>query len=251
MKVSTLAGYLDKELRIREFEDSSHNGLQVANSGKVKKICCGVDASLEFFELAHGRGADLLFCHHGISWGDSLSTITGLNYQRLSALLKYDMALYASHLPLDAHATLGNNAQICRTLGLKRLKPFGMYHGKEIGFEGQLVKPQRFSTLARQVADRVGPPLHTWDFGRKTVQRVAVVSGGAAGEIAEAGEKGIDVYLSGEQTLAAYNLAREYGINAIFAGHYATERFGVMAVGAQLKKRFNVDVEFIDTGITV
>ncbi len=251
MNVSTITKYLDKELRVDAFEDSSHNGLQVANSGVVKKICLGVDASLEFFEEAHGRGADMVICHHGISWGDSLACITGLNYQRVSKLLRYDMALYACHLPLDAHPTLGNNARICCVLGLKRLKPFGMYHGREIGFEGVLPKPQRFSTFARLVAGQVGSPLHTWDCGRKTVRRVAVVSGGAAGEIAEAGEKGIDVYVSGEQSLAAYNLAREYGINAIFAGHYATERFGVQAVGERLKKRFDVAAEFVDMGIEV
>ncbi len=235
MKVSTIAKYLDKELNISEFQDSSHNGLQVANSGSVKKICCGVDASLEFFQEAQAHGADMVICHHGISWGESLATITGLNYQRVSKLLRHDMALYACHLPLDAHPTLGNNAQICRALGLKRLKPFGMYNGKLIGFEGALPKPRRFSTFERMVSERIGKPLHTWECGKKTVQSIAVVSGGAAGEIAEAGEKGVDVYLSGEQSLAAYNLAREYGINAIFAGHYATERFGVMAVGDRLK----------------
>jgi dinuclear metal center YbgI/SA1388 family protein len=251
MKVSTITNYLDKELKIDEFQDSSHNGLQVANSGEVKKICCGVDASLEFFQQAHANGADMVICHHGISWGESLAKITGLNYQRVSKLLRYDMALYACHLPLDAHPTLGNNAQICRTLGLRRLKPFGMYNGKLIGFEGTLPKPRRFSTFERMVSERIGKPLHTWDCGKKTVQRIAVVSGGAAGEIAEAGEKGIDVYVSGEQSLAAYNLAREYGINAIFAGHYATERFGVQAVGERLKKRFGVKVEFLDMGIGV
>jgi dinuclear metal center YbgI/SA1388 family protein len=251
MKVSAIAKYLDAELKIDAFQDSSHNGLQVANSGKVKRICCGVDASLEFFELAHAYGANMVICHHGISWGDSMARITGLNYQRVSALLKYDMALYASHLPLDAHPTLGNNARICRTLGLKTLKPFGMYNGKPIGFEGRLPKPRRFSSFERMVSEKIGTPLHTWDFGKKTVQSVAVVSGGAAGEIAEAGEKGIDVYLSGEQSLAAYNLAREYGVNAIFAGHYATERFGVQAVSERLKKRFGVEVEFLDMGIGV
>ncbi len=251
MNVSTVADYLDKELKSDGFQDSSHNGLQVANSGSVKRICCGVDASLEFFALAHAHGANMVICHHGISWGDSMARITGLNYRRVSTLVQYDMALYAAHLPLDAHPTLGNNARICRALGLKKLKPFGMYNGRPIGFEATLPKPRRFSTLERMVAQKIGTPLHTWDCGKKTVRSVAVVSGGGAGEIAEAGEKGIDVYLSGEQTLAAYNLAREYGINAIFAGHYATERFGVQAVGERLRKRFGLEVEFLDMGIAV
>lgn len=251
MNLATIASYLDTELKIDAFDDSSHNGLQVANSGPVKKICCGVDASLDFFHEAHARGADMVICHHGISWRESLARITGLNYERLTKLLRYDMALYAAHLPLDAHPTLGNNARICRVLGMKKLKPFGVYNGVEIGFEGALPQPCRFTTFDRMVARHIGAPLYSWDCGKKTVQRIAVVSGGAAGEIVEAAEKGVEVYLSGEQTLAAYNLAREYGINAIFAGHYATERFGVIAVGERLKKRFDIEVEFIDLGVEV
>lgn len=247
VSLAKIARFLDKELRLADFKDTSNNGIQVENSGTVKRICCGVDASMEFFEEAAKRKADLLICHHGLSWGDSLKYVTGLNYRRLSVLLKYDMALYGAHLPLDAHPRLGNNAQICKALGLRKTKPFGLYGERTIGYAGELPGPMPYQSFKALVSKVTGNShLHTMDFGRKTVRSVGVISGGAASEIAEAGKAGLDVYLSGEPKLSAYHLAMEYGINAVFAGHYATERFGVMAVGRELQKRFAVHSEFID-----
>jgi len=248
-KTSDIAAFLDKELRVSEFTDSSHNGLQVENSGRVRRVCCGVDASLEFFQAAKKRGADLLICHHGLSWGDSLKKITGLNYRRMSFLIRNDMALYACHLPLDAHPKYGNNARICRALGLRSLRKFGVYQGKKIGFAGSLPRSMSYDAFKKHVRHVIGNPLQTMDFGKKTVRSVAVVSGGAGSEIDEAGRLGIDVYLSGEPVLHAYHLAQEYGINAVFAGHYATEVFGVQALAGLVERRFRVPAEFVDLKI--
>jgi dinuclear metal center YbgI/SA1388 family protein len=247
--LKTIVAFLDDELRITEFKDSSHNGLQVENTGRIRKVCCGVDASMETFVAAQAKGADLVICHHGLSWGESLAHITDLNYKRIKFLMQHDMALYAAHLPLDAHPRYGNNAGIAKALGLQRLKPFGLYNGTHIGFAGRLPKPMRYETLKRKVAAITGSTLQTMDFGKQRVQTVAVVSGGAAGEIAEAGQKGIDVYISGEPALVAYSLAQEYGVNAIFAGHYATEVFGVQALATLLQKQFSVKAEFIDLAV--
>jgi len=237
-------------LKIETFKDSSHNGLQVENSGKIRRICCGVDASMEFFEAAQAKGADLLVCHHGLSWGESLAHITDLNYSRIKYLIEHDMALYASHLPLDAHPRYGNNIGIARALGLRNIKPFGVYNGSEIGFAGRLPKPMGYSAFKKKVSRVTGTEeLQTMDFGKRKIQTVAVVSGGAAGEIVEAGQKGIDVYISGEAALSAYSLAQEYRVNAIFAGHYATEVFGVRTLGEVLQKRFSVKAEFIDLDV--
>ena len=244
--LKTIVSFLDRELKISQFKDSSHNGLQVQNSGKIRKVCCGVDASMETFEAAQARGANLIICHHGLSWGDSLAHITDLNYRRIKFLMDHDIALYASHLPLDAHPRYGNNAGIAKALGLRNLKPFGLYNGTEIGFSGKLPKPLTYAALKKKVSTITGSTLQTMDFGKKRVQSIAIVSGGAAGEIAEAGKKGIDVYLSGEPALVAYSLAQEYKVNAIFAGHYATEVFGVRTLGEVLTKRFAVKAEFID-----
>ncbi len=199
----TVTEFLDQELNVEAFQDVSHNGLQVGNSGKVRRICTGVDASMAFFEKAAEQKADLLVCHHGLSWGDSLKRITGLNYRRLKFLLERDMALYACHLPLDAHPQLGNNAQICKALGLRGLKPFGAYHGTLLGFRGTLPGPLLFGEFKTRCQKLFGGSLATMEFGRKTVRTVAVVSGGAADEIAEAGEAGVDVYISGEPKLTA------------------------------------------------
>ena len=247
--IESIVSYLDRELDVAAFQDNSHNGLQVANSGVCRRIAVGVDASLAFFKRAAERKADLMICHHGISWGDSLKRITGLNYRRVQYLMEHDLALYACHLPLDAHPTLGNNAQIVRALGLRGVKPFGMYHGRKIGYRGVLPQAMPYADFKQRAKGVFGNMVCTMDFGKRTVRTVAVVSGGAAAEIAEAGQEGIDVYVSGEANLMARNLAEEYGINALFAGHYATETFGVKAVAARLRKRFRLPVEFIDMGI--
>jgi dinuclear metal center YbgI/SA1388 family protein len=246
-KLNKIVEFLDRELRIDAFSDSSNNGLQVENSGQIKKVCCGVDASMEFFEEAHARGAELLICHHGISWGSSLAHITELNYRRIKYLIDHDMALYACHLPLDAHPKYGNNAQIAKALGLRGLQPFGMYNGSYIGFAGNLSKAESYAAFKKRVCRIMGiNAVQSMDFGSQRVQRVAIVSGGAAGEIAEAGQQDVDVYLSGEAGLVAYSLAQEYGINAVFAGHYATEVFGVRALGTLLSSKLAVKTEFIN-----
>lgn len=247
--LKTLVSFLDRELNVRGFKDDCHNGLQVQNSGTVRRVCVGVDAALPFFERAAERKADLVICHHGMSWGDSLRRITDLNYRRLKFLLDHDMALYACHLPLDAHPRHGNNALICKALGLRGLRPFGVYHGVPVGFRGALPRPMSLSAFKRRAQAVFGQAADAMEFGKKQIRTVAVVSGGAANLISEAGDCGVDVYVSGEPGLGAFNLAQEYGINALFAGHYATETFGVKAVGDLLSKRYRIAVEFIDMRI--
>lgn len=247
--LKTIVAFLDRELNLAGFKDDSHNGLQVENSGNIRRVCVGVDASLAFFESAARLQADLVVCHHGMSWGDSLSRITDLNYKRVKFLLDHDMALYACHLPLDAHPKYGNNARICKALGLRQLQPFGAYHGVPLGFKGVLPRSMSYSEFKRRAHRVFGHTAGTMDFGKRQVRTVAVVSGGAADQIAEAGQGGVDVYVSGEPKLMAYNLAQEYRINAIFAGHYATETFGVKAVADLLSKRFHVEAGFINMKI--
>ena len=228
--------------------DSSHNGLQVENSGRITKVCCGVDASMEFFERAHASGANLCIVHHGISWGSSLSRIEGLNYRLVSYLLQRDMALYASHLPLDAHPELGNNAQLAKALGLRNLKPFGIYNGLTIGFQGFYAQPLPVEQFADKLAEVTGSAGHLirLPFGKSEIGSVGVISGGAASEMPQAIAAGLDAFVSGECGLQAYNEAKHAGINAFFAGHYSTETFGVKALGHHLEQHFALPVEFID-----
>jgi dinuclear metal center YbgI/SA1388 family protein len=249
MNLSKITTYLDKLLKLEQFTDHSNNGLQVANKGSVSSIACGVDASLEFFETAHTQGADMIICHHGISWGDSLKYITELNYQRISYLIENNIALYAAHLPLDAHPRYGNNAQICKALKLQEIKPFGRYGDSTIGFAGKLPKATPYKKLKLQIEKIMQNKLDTLDFGKKTIRTIGVISGGAAAETEQAAQQNLDLYISGEPSLQGYNLAKEYGINVIFAGHYATETFGVKALGRLLTTKFKLKSEFIDFNI--
>jgi dinuclear metal center YbgI/SA1388 family protein len=241
--------FLNTQMRVRDYEDVAHNGLQVENSGKVLKICCGVDASMEFFEKAHTAGADMLICHHGISWGDSLKRIEGINYRRLSYLIGHDMALYACHIPLDAHAGIGNNALLCSALGIRNRKLFGYYHGKPIGYYGELQRTEQYSRFLRRVEALLGGPVRALNFGKKTVRKIGVVSGGGSEWIEEASRLNLDLFLTGEATLSGYNLAKDCGMNVLFGGHYATESFGVRALGQAAGKKFHVRSEFIDLGL--
>jgi len=250
LALNRLVARLDRELAISKFQDDSHNGLQVANSGRVTRVCVGVDATLPFFEKAAAAGADLVICHHGLSWGDSLKRITGLNLRLIGFLIEHDMALWACHLPLDAHPRLGNNARLAQTLGLKGCQPCFVYHGQTIGVRGTLPRPMPFADFQRRVQRAVGGgEVRALAFGRSTVRTVGIVSGGGAAMVADAVALGLDAYLTGEATLHAYNLALQEGINALFAGHYATERFGVQALGSWLQRQSGLPVAFVEMNI--
>ncbi len=241
-----LAEHLDRLLDVGRFRDDSWNGMQVANSGRIGRICAGVDATLPFFEEAVARGAGMVICHHGLSWGTSLARITGLNYRLVSFLIKHDVALWACHLPLDAHPVYGNNAVLARLLGLGKREPFADYHGQLIGIRGELPQAVAFEVFAERVRRKVNPDADVRPLGVRRVKRVGVVSGGAAGEVSEAVRAGLDAYVTGEPTLSGYNRALQEGMNVIYAGHYATEVFGVQALLRLIGTRFKIPGEFVD-----
>jgi dinuclear metal center YbgI/SA1388 family protein len=249
MSSNFLAQWLDERVCVSDFKDDSWNGLQVANSGRVGRICVGVDATLPFFEAAVTQGAGMVICHHGISWGPSLARITGLNYRLVSFLIKHDMALYGCHLPLDAHPELGNNGVLARVLGLEGRSPFACYNGQKIGICGELAAAVEFEDFADRVRRLVNIDAVAHNLGSAKVKRVGVVSGGAAMTVAAAIAEGLDTYITGEPSLAGYNLALQEGINVIYAGHYATEVFGVKAVLQLLKEEHGVEGEFVDQAV--
>ena len=248
---SEIVSALDAKLRLSDFSDYSNNGIQVdSQKSEITRVCSGVDASLPFFEKAAEMGADLVICHHGLSWGDSLKYIRGLNYELVSFLVRHDIALYAAHLPLDAHAELGNNAQIAAALGLRDLKPFGIYHGQAIGFQGSLPEPLQRDAFEVLLRLSLNPgEFRALPFGRDTVQTVGVVSGGAADSVGQAIDAGLDAYVTGEADLVAYNTALQRHMNMYAAGHYATERFGVRALGEWLASTFGVPHTFVDLNL--
>ena len=247
--LKTIVQQLDGILAEREYGDNSNNGLQVENSGRVTKIACGVDASLEFFQEAQRRGASLCLVHHGMSWDKSLAHISGLNYEKVKFLMENDMALYASHIPLDAHSTFGNNVLLAKGLGLGQLKRFCGYHGSEISFSGTLPKPVSVAAFAKRFEKLVGNRVQTWDFGKPEIRTVGIVSGGGGFCVAQAVKCGFDAFVTGEAGLNAYNDAKDGNLNVFLGGHYATEALGVKALGQYVAKKAKIPCEFIDLKI--
>ena len=223
--------------------DGAVNGLQVENSGKVTRIAATVDASLATVKLAMEANADLLIVHHGLFWSPS-HPWTGKKYELIRLLIENDIAVYSSHLPLDAHPKLGNNAQLCAALGLKKVKPFFPSHGTAIGLQttATILRNELASRLARATGTR---PL-VIPGGPKICRRIGVVTGGAGGDLKQAAAEGVDTFVTGEGPHWTYAMAEELGINVLYGGHYATETFGVKALAEHLSKKFRVPWTFLD-----
>ncbi len=247
-KLSHIVKFLDDELNPSAFTDISNNGLQVEGSGGVGVVRAGVDASFEFLKKAAESSADLVICHHGISWGNSLNKITGLNFKKIKFLIKNDIALYASHLPLDAHPKYGNNALICRGLGLTGIAPFGRDEPPS-GFRGAFAESISLDEFIDKTESFFGGITEALKPGIEIIKTAAVVSGSGSGEIENAAEEGIDVLITGEPSLSGCISAEDNRVNVIFAGHYRTEIFGVRKAAALVKEKFNVDSGFIDLKI--
>jgi dinuclear metal center YbgI/SA1388 family protein len=248
MTVAKLDAYFRSLLDIEGFAslDSSLNGIQVDNDGaEIVKIAFAVDASLETFQRAAEAGAGLLFVHHGLFWGRPLR-VAGNHRRRLSFLLDHNLALYAVHLPLDQHPTLGNNAGLAELLGMGPLEPFGEYHGQKIGYKGKLAAPLTIEEAARRISFRDRLPLGRYPFGKRENLSAGVVSGGAAEQALQAIEEGLDLYITGEVSHEIYSHALEGHLNMIAGGHYSTEVWGVRRIMENCAAGLNMDTEFID-----
>jgi dinuclear metal center YbgI/SA1388 family protein len=248
MDLKELADYLDGYLETGAFSDASVNGLQVEGSGSIKRIGMAVDACLESVLLAAQKHCDLLIVHHGLFWGTEIR-LQGPMYRRVRALIQADIALYASHLPLDAHPEVGNNIQIAKRMSLANVRPFGEYGGRRIGVQGCLENPVLMKDAVSMCLDRMGPPKALLRFGPERIGRLGIITGSASDPpvFDEASRNGIDLLITGEPKQAAYSLAQEYGLNVLYGGHYHTETFGLKALGDHLAARFGLPVEFIET----
>jgi dinuclear metal center YbgI/SA1388 family protein len=243
--LKTIVAHCDKILRTRDIGDydGAANGLQVENSGVVTKIAAAVDASLATVKLAITAKADLLIVHHGLFW-TSRQPWTGKNYELMQLLAGNNVAIYSSHLPLDLHPTLGNNARLCAVLGLKNLKPFFSSHGQTIGFKSQ-TKISR-QELAAKLERATGAKPKIIPGGKNICEKIGVVTGGAGGDLKLAASEGVDTFITGEGPHWTYALAEELGLNVFYGGHYATETFGVKVLAEELSKKFSLPWEFLD-----
>jgi len=240
-----IVSYCDKLLATQQIQDydGACNGLQVENGGTVTRIAAAVDASMATVELVVGARANLMIVHHGLFWGPS-HPWTGKRYALIRELIESDVAVYSSHLPLDAHPKLGNNARLCAALGFGKLTPFFSSHGARIGFQAR--KSIRLEELAGAVERATGSPPRVIPGGPGVCKRIGVVTGGAGGDLRSAAREGVDTFITGEGPHWTYALAEELGINVIYGGHYATETFGVKALAEHLSRRFKVPWVFID-----
>jgi dinuclear metal center YbgI/SA1388 family protein len=239
-KRNEIITYLNEYLNISDFRDYGPQGLQVEGRSIVEKIVTGVSASAEFFEKAAERGADMIMVHHGILWDRDTPVIKGGTKRRLLTLLKNDITLLAYHLPLDKHPELGNNALAAKALGMTDMHEFS-----EVGWMGT-IPPTSFENLLGKVKALYKSEPLVFDYGPQNIQRIGICSGGAPRSIEEAIDLGLDAFITGESAEPTMHLAKEGGIHFIGAGHYATERLGIRALGEHVAEKFNVDVEFID-----
>lgn len=248
MTVQELDSYFRSILPIDDFAgiDSSRNGLQVARrEPSVHRVAFAVDAALEVFAAALQWGAQMLFVHHGLFWGRE-EVLTGTHYERVRVLIESDCALYAVHLPLDAHLSLGNNAGMASALGLVDVEPFGLVRGIPIGVMGRFSKPVPLETIQERLFSGMQSPLAVLPFGPREISTIGLISGGAPFEVDQAIRLGLDCYVTGDANHVVYHRCREAGINAIFGGHYATEVWGVRAVARKLAADSGVETTFID-----
>lgn len=237
---------MDAELNVADVPDYSGamNGLQLVNSGKVTKIAAAVDASLPVVEKAVAAGCDLLLVHHGMFW-QGAQPVTGAMYQKLRGAMDADLAIYSSHIPLDVHPLMGNNACLASAIGMDSPAPFFDWKGIQLGLRETM--DISLADLIARISSATGAAVHHCP-GRSApdVGRVGVITGGAGSEVAAMAAAGVDTFITGEGPHWSYPLAEELGVNLVYAGHYATETFGVRALAGWLGERLEVDHVFVD-----
>ena len=243
--LTTLVEEADRYLGSAKIQDYCPNGLQVEGRPQVTRIVSGVTASQALLDAAVEAGADLVLVHHGYFWKGENPCITGMKQRRLKTLLKHDISLLAYHLPLDVHPEVGNNVQLARQLDITVEGPLDPNNPRVVGLVGSLAEPVSARDFARRGREAMGrEPLLVE--GEEVIRRVGWCTGGGQGYIDQAIEAGVDLFISGEASEQTYHSARENGVSFIAAGHHATERYGVQALGDYLARRFAREHLFID-----
>ncbi len=243
MQLSVLNEYLTTFLQVASFNDYCPNGLQVEGRGEVKKIVTGVTASFALLERAQAANADAVLVHHGYFWKGEPQPITGVKMRRLKFLLANELNLFAYHLPLDAHPEVGNNVQLAQVLGFEIT---GWLDDKNMIAWSRLPEAQSLQTVADAISTQLNRQVQLIGDAHKPVQTVAWCTGAAQGYIEKAMAAQMDVFISGEISEPTVHLARESGTAYIAAGHHATERYGIQALGTHLAEKFDLQHEFID-----
>lgn len=243
MELCKLEAYTSQLMDAARFHDYCPNGVQVEGRPEVFRLVSGVTASLDLLKAAIATGADAILVHHGYFWKNEDARIAGVKRARIEMLLRHNISLLAYHLPLDAHPVLGNNAQLAQKLGFVVEGRFGE---QDVACHGVLADEVPLCQLGERVTRALArAPLIIGDEGRM-IRRIAWCSGGAQGYFEEAIRLGVDAFLTGEISERSVHLARETGVAFVAAGHHATERYGVQALGAHLAQEFGISHQFVD-----
>ncbi|MBF0183943.1 MAG: Nif3-like dinuclear metal center hexameric protein [Magnetococcales bacterium] len=244
--LTELERYCHTLLNCASISDYAPNGVQVRGGEEIHRLVSGVSACMALFEQATAQQADLILVHHGMFWDKDPRVVEGSLKKRLQHLLQHNQTLMAFHLPLDAHATLGNNAQILQRLNLTPGKPFGLYRGSHLSAIGQCPQGIPLDEMVQSIHTLFGGQPLLLPFGPPLIHQVAVCSGAAPELIREAKQKGADLFLTGEATEYVYHFAAEEEIHFVAVGHHRSESFGVQALGETLAKQFDLQHQFID-----
>ncbi len=243
MLLNELRDYIGSLLEVSRFRDYSPNGVQVEGKARVQRLASGVTASQRLLDAAIAWDADAILVHHGYFWRNEDAAVTGIKKRRLAHLLRHDVSLLAYHLPLDAHAVLGNNVQLGQRLGLLERGRFGE---QDLACYGELAQEQMLAQLSASIGGVLQRTPQVIGDGSRTIRRIAWCTGAAQGYFEAAIALGVDVFLTGEISEQNVHVADETGVAFIAAGHHATERYGVQALGEHLASRFGVEHRFFD-----
>lgn len=243
VKIKELNHYTQHLMQVERFKDYCPNGLQIEGRADIRKIVTGVTASMALLQAAKQADADLILVHHGYFWRNEDARLVGIKRQRIAYLLEHNLNLMAYHLPLDAHVELGNNVQLGAVLGIVPTEFAGDSNLVACGYLSQPKKLNDFVQYLEGVLQRT--PLVIGDLN-KVINKVAWCTGGSQSYLDVAIEMGADVFISGEISEQTTHQAIESGVAYISAGHHATERYGIQALGVHLAEKFNLEHEFID-----
>lgn len=244
-----IVDYCDQRTHREDIADfpGANNGLQFENHGQVTKIGAAVDAGLVPFELAAERGIDFLIVHHGMMWTPPKAW-TGVHRKKLLTLLANNLAVYSSHLPLDCHPQIGNNAILARKLGLKVDGGFVRHEGHDIAVTAPYPRHEDRAQLRAKLEELFPKTLISIEAGPERPHRIGILTGSGRSALPELKARGIDTFITGELKQEHFNQAQEMEVNLYLGGHYATETFGVCALAEDVARKFNLEWEFIDTG---
>ncbi len=246
VSLSSIAQYCDELLACDSYSDYAPNGVQIEGRAEIRQIVSGVTASQALIDSAIGSHADLLLVHHGYFWKGESPPLTGLKGRRIKSLFCNDISLMAYHLPLDGHPELGNNAQLAKLWGFDVAGRFGDGPDSGLGCFTNLDRAMDISEIETMVSQSLGRSVMRLGEHTHPCQRIGWCSGAAQGYIEQAASLGIDTFISGEVSEQTTHLARELGIHYIAAGHHATERLGVQALGDHLADHFSISHRFVD-----